>query len=182
MHILETYALISGAKINKCYIKEKIINIPHKNYIVFHPECNKASARQYNRWDEVLQLLINDETIISPIIQIGSILDKKYSMVDTSLLGKTTVNELAYIIKNSTLFVGYDSFPMHLASHYDKKIVSLFSYYSKNSRPYFSSNENTILIEPDFTKHKPSFSYNDRFDLINTISPDIIYYGIKQLL
>lgn len=179
MHILETYSLLSGAKINKCFIEETPISLPYKDYIVFHPECQKAPARQYKKWNEVLELMKNDSAITSNILQIGSITDKKYD-IDTSFLGKITANELAYIMRQATLFLGYDSFPMHMASHYDKKIVCLFSYYANNSRPYFSSKNNITLLEPNFSKYKPSLLYIDEHDLINTIPPILIYEEIKK--
>lgn len=182
MHILQTYSLLSGAKINNCFIYEEIFDLPFTNYILIHPGCTKAPARQYNRWDEVISLIKQDENLTYPIIQIGSILDRTYDNIDISLLGKTNTNQLAYLIKHCSLLICYDSFPMHLASHYDKKIVCLFSYYAKNSKPYFSSNHNIRILEPDFTKNKPSLSYVDNNNLINTISPRTIYNHIKKLI
>lgn len=180
MHILETYALLSGAKINQSFIHTEKYDIPYTEYIVFHGDCVKASARQYKNWNHVLNNL-KKRNLSVPIIQIGSLLDHKYD-IDLSLLGKTNTHQLAYLIKNCTLFLGYDSFPMHLASHFQRKIVALFCYPSKNSGPYFSQPADTIILEPNFDMIKPSYSYDDPEDLINTIDPSVISDNVLKLL
>lgn len=180
MHLLETYALLSGAKIDQSFIDIQEYDIPYSEYIVFHADCTKASARQYKYWNSVLDNLKKDGFTM-PIVQIGSLLDHKYN-IDLSLLGKTNVYQLAYVIKNSSLFLGYDSFPMHLASHFQKKIVALFCYPAKNSGPYFSQPSDIIVLEPDFSTVKPSYSYDDPEDLINTIDPNTISSSILKLL
>ena len=181
MHIVETHAVISGAKINKCFIDVEPYHIPYSKYITFHPECPKASARQYKFWSKVLELLKQNINFKYPIIQLGSLLDKKYD-VDLILNGNTNMNQLAYIMQNSSFHFGYDSFPMHLASHFDIKMVVLFAYYSNGSRPYFSTPSNVVVLEPDFSIKKPSMQYIDPNDLINTIPPELVYENIIRLL
>ena len=183
MHLLETYALLSGAKIGQCYIDTEPVPLPAKNYITFHPECQKATARQYSRWNDVIGLLKNHKIFNEQyiIIQIGSITDNKYD-VDEHYLGSLNFQQLAFLIKHSSLHLGYDSFPMHMASHFDKKMVALFAYYAKSSGPYFSSVNNIRLLEPDYTKYKPSFSFIDEYNLINTIEPIVVYQNILDLL
>lgn len=181
MHIVETHAVISGAKINKCFIDLEEYDIPFDKYITFHPECPKASARQYKFWEKVLELLKENPNFKYPIVQLGGLLDKKYD-VDLVLNGSTNMNQLAYVIKNASFHFGYDSFPMHLASHFDIKMVVLFAYYSNGSGPYFSTPQNIAILEPDFSIKKPSMQYKDPNDLINTISPYLIYENIIRLL
>lgn len=183
MHILETYSLLSGAKIGSCHIDLESMQLPESKYITFHPECQKASARQYNHWSIVIDLLKKTKGFTEKykIAQVGSITDKRHD-VDYHYLGTTNTQQLAYIIKHSELHLGYDSFPMHLASHFDKKMVVLFAYYAKSSGPYFSSSHNAIVLEPDYSRFKPSFSYTDPNNLINSIDPNIVYKNILQLL
>ena len=52
MHALETYALVSGAKIGDCWIQEEEIQIPEGRYITFHPHHDKGTARKYLYWHE----------------------------------------------------------------------------------------------------------------------------------
>ena len=185
MHQLETCALVSGAKIGKCFIQEEEIEIPHGEYITFHPHHDKGTARQYDHWGRVINL-ITDELPNIQIVQIGQSNDTPYyddlHCVDPSLLGSTTYNSLAYVIKNSVLHLGYDSLAVHLASHYQKKIVALFPHWAKSSGPYFSRPEDVILFEPDFSKIKPCFSYDDPYRLLNTIAPEDIARATIHLL
>ena len=181
MHLLESYALVSGSTIDKCFIQTEHFDLPFDKYVTIHTDCQKSSARQYKYWDKVISLLQNNPLFTLPIVQIGSSVDFKH-LVNLNLLGMTNINQLAHVIKNSSLHIGYDSFPMHLASHFDIRMVILFSYFVENSGPYFSSLKNIRLLEPNFTNIKPSFSYNDPYDLINTIDPIIVYNNIIDLL
>lgn len=184
MHILETYALITGSKIDKCFIHEQEIELPQTQYITFHPYSPRGDSRQYDHWKDVFDLLHNNKSFNYKIIQIGQSEDDKYDKydVDISYLGKTSYYSLAYLIKNSSLHFGIDSFPVHLASHYDKKIVAIYFYYASTCGPYFSSPENIKILEPDYTNTKPVFQYNDPYRLINTINPTNIYRSICNLL
>jgi len=181
MHLLESYAVVSGALIDKCFIEEEKIELPSNKYITFHGYNPKGSGRQYKYWNDVITLLKSNTKFAYDIIQIGGKNDIKYP-VNSDYLGKTSYNSLAYLIKYSDLHLGFDSLPVHLASYYDKKIVALYAHYSNNTKPYFSSNENIILLQPDFSKIKPIFAQTDPFDLINTISPESIYNSIISLL
>lgn len=181
MHILETYALLTGCKIDRPFTYEEHIELPSNKYITFHPYSPKGSSKQYKYWNEVIQLLKNNAKFNFDIIQIGGADDLKYD-VDTSYLGRTTYHSLAYLIKHSSLHLGFDSLPVHLASYYDKKIVALYSYYASTCGPYFSSLKNIRVLEPDFNKAKPVFNYDDPLGLINTIDYYKIYRAITELL
>ena len=181
MHILETYALLTGAKIDKCFIQEEEIDLPSKKYITFHPYSPKGNSKQYDKWDDIILLLKNNLKFDYEIVQVGEATDQRYN-VNTFYLGKTSYNSLAYLIKNSTLHLGFDSFPVHLASHYDTKIVALYSYYSSTCGPYFSSSNNIRIFEPDFTKIKPTFNVDDPFRLINNIDHTEVYKAVIELL
>lgn len=184
MHLLETYSLLSGAKIKSCYIHTEPVALPtEKKYITFHPECNKASARQYRYWKEVIEILYSNVQfkLRYNIIQTGLAEDKKYN-VDQHFLGNINGHQLAFLLQNSSLHLGYDSFPMHLASHFDIKMVVLFAYYSKSSGPYFSTKNRIKILEPDFSKNKPCFAFEDPLDLINTIDYTIVANNVLQLL
>ena len=181
MHILETYALLSGTKIRKCYIREEKIDLPKTKYITFHGHSPKGNSKQYKFWPNVLAMLGSNPEFNYEIIQIGSKDDVKYD-VNTEYLGKTNYHSLAYLIKHCELHLGFDSFPIHLASHYDKKIVGLYSYYSNTCGPYFSNKENITIFEPNWNITKPTFSHDDPFDLINTIDYLAVYTAVCELL
>lgn len=183
MHLLESYAVVSGAKIDQCFIHEDIIDLPENSFVTIHGYNPKGSGRQYKHWNTVIDNLKNNHKFTHDIIQIGGINDAKLNC-DTSYLGKTTYNSLAYVMKHSTLHIGFDSFPAHLSSHYDTKSVIIFAHYANNTCPYFSSKQNLIILEPNFSMLgiKPTFAHEDPFDLINTILPEYISEACFKLL
>jgi len=183
MHLLESYALTAGCKISKCFIHEEPIELPHKKYITLNTYSNRGNSRQYDHWDQVIDRLLNNVKFNEyTIIQTGNKEDPKHKNVDTTYLGKTNYHSLAYLIKNASLHLGIDSFPVHLASHFDIKIVAIYFYYSSTCGPYFSSADKIRLFEPNFDKAKPIFNYDDPLRLINTINPDDIYEAVGDLL
>ena len=46
MHLLEAYSVVSGAKIDRCFIDEEPIDLPSKPYITLHSHNPKGSGRQ----------------------------------------------------------------------------------------------------------------------------------------
>mgnify|MGYP003348438586 CR=1 FL=1 len=181
MHLLEIYASTCGCLIDKCFIHEETIDLPPKQYITFHGFNPKGSCRQYKHWQVIIDWLKNNNFDYE-IIQIGGINDIKYNNINTSYLGKTNYNQLAFLIKHASLHIGYDSLPIHLASMYDKKIIGVYAHWSSVTGPYFSSSENTILFQPDNSIVKPFYGETDPNDKINTIDPLDIYNAINKLL
>lgn len=180
MHILEQYSLNSGAKIKKPFIYEKFFPLNLDNFISFHP--SSKPSKTYDVWQEAIDLIVPYlEKKNIKIVQIGEKEDKLYSGT-VNLLGLTNINQTAYILKNALLHFGADSFPTHIASYYDKKIVSLYSNnYVSCVRPYFGSPENQILLEPARTT-KPCFSFHETPKTINKIKPETIAKSILKLL
>ena len=158
--VIETMSACTGLKIHKPYIDTEEVELPYKEYITFHPAHKKGTRRKYNKWIEVIKNLnVN-------IIQVGGLDENDYSKfgVNTRYADGTTINQLAYIIKNARMHLGYDSLPVHLASYFNVPIVAIYNQWSSHSYPYFS--KNNIIIEPDYDamKIKPCFSNNDPFD------------------
>jgi ADP-heptose:LPS heptosyltransferase len=169
MHLIETYALTCGAKINKPYIYEKYIPLPLNEYIVLQP--HSKPSKTYDLWQEVIDILfpILNKVGIS-IVQIGGQNENAYRGV-VNLSGKVDVNQSAYIIRNAKLFLGVDSFGAHLASHFDIPIVSLYSNNNiPNVRPYFGSKEKQVLLEPERNTLKPTYSLEENPKSINRIN------------
>lgn len=182
MHILEQYALNCGLKIDKPYIYEKYFPIPFEKYITFNP-FGKFNSRKYSYWQEVIDLIapiLNKKNI--HIVQIGGQNEIGYNQC-LHLMGQTNYNQTAYIIRNSLLHFGVDSFPIHIASYFDKKIVALYSnMYSSQSKPYWSTLKNTELIQADLKDKKPSYSAEENPKIINNIKPEEIVLKILNLL
>ncbi len=183
MHILEAYSTSCGLKISKPYILEKFHGLTTEKYITIHTGDGKFDSRTYDYWQDVVDFLYN---FLNPvgidIIQVGSKKDPSLKNV-TNSNGKTNLNHLAYIIKNSLLHVGIDSLPTHMASSYGKKIVALYSNApAQNSKPYWSKDEDVILLESDKGGDKPTYAKIEVPKTINTIMPDTIFLSVLKLL
>jgi hypothetical protein len=116
------------------------------------------------------------------ILQIGTDKEKPVQKCK-NLLGKTEFNQLAYIIKRAMLHVGVDSFPVHLASGLNTKIVSLYSnMHPSHSKPYWSNDEDVVLIESDKEGDKPTYGANETPKTINTVKPEEVAAAVCKLL
>ena len=174
MHILERYALSCGVKIDKPFILEQYYPIALDKYVVFQTS-GKGNSRQYDYWLKVFQY-IREYTKDYKIVHVGLESDQSVAGVDLDLRGKTSIRQLAYLIKNSSLYLGIDSLSTHLAGYYDRKTVALYSYcFAQNCFPIWGKRYNKSLIEVDWQKEgKPSFSLIEKKKNINTINPEVV--------
>jgi len=180
MHLLEQYSLASGVKIKKPYIYEKFFPVTADKYITFHP--SSKPSKTYDYWQEVINIIspILDSKGIK-IIQLGQEKEKVYAGV-TSLVGFTNINQTAFVLRDSLLHFGADSFPTHIASGYGKKIVALYSNnYINCVKPFFGNPKDHILLEPSRT-NKPTFSFEENPKTINSIKPEVIAGSVLTLL
>jgi len=181
MHLIESYATSSGLKIGKPFILESYFPLPFEKYISFQP-FSKYPAKDYDYWQEVINLILphlKEENI--QIVQIGGekekILENTYNTV-----GQTNIRQAAYIIKNSIMHVGTDSFGAHIASGFNKKIVALYSNNNINNvKPYWTKEEDMILLSPHI-QGKPSYAAQENPKNINNIKPEKIAQAILNLL
>lgn len=183
MHLIQTYALNCGAKIGKPFIYTSYFPIPFEKYITFHSDC-VGNARNYDYWQDVINIInpILQKNNIQ-IVQTGSDKDREYSEC-VSIKGKTNINQLAYVVKNSMLHFGPDSLAIHLAGGFDIPLVALYSTnYIECVKPYFGSPEKQIFISSyDKANNKPSFSNEEEPKTINLIKPEEIAQAILKLL
>jgi len=183
LHLLTTYALNCGAKIGKPFIYTSFFPIPFERYVTFHTDC-VGNARNYDYWQDVINIIA---PILSKnnirILQVGGPKDREYSEC-VSLKGQTNMNQLAYVVKNSMLHFGPDSFAIHLAGTFDIPLVSLYSTNFVNCvKPYFGSPEKQVFISSyDRAGLKPSFSNEENPKTINLIKPEEIASAIFKLL
>ena len=182
MHILERYALSCGVKIDKPFILEQYYPIALDKYVIFQTS-GKGNSRQYDYWLKVFQY-IREYTKDYKIVHVGLESDQSVAGVDVDLRGKTSIRQLAYLIKNSSLYLGIDSLSTHLAGYYDRKTVALYSYcFAQNCFPIWGKNHNKSLIEVDWQKEgKPSFSLTEKKKKINTIKPEVIAMAVLDQL
>lgn len=184
MHLIERYGLSTGSQISKPYIYETYFPIPFGKYVTFQAQ-SKFESKDYSYWQDVLDFIypILDKYGYK-IIQTGVINEKPYKKV-VDLRGQTSFNQLAYVMRGSSLHFGPDSLGVHLASMYDVPIVGLYSIIQTAvAGPYFGSKEKQILFESfrEVGNGKPSYSPQENPKSINKIKPEDIANAIFKLL
>jgi ADP-heptose:LPS heptosyltransferase/glycosyltransferase involved in cell wall biosynthesis len=123
-------------------------NLPDR-YIVLQPGSGKGQweARNYLSWQEVV-LNLKEQTGL-PVVQVGLEDDPLYEGV-IDLRGKTSYNQLAYVINESDVFVGIDSVGMHMAAALEIPHVAIFgSSYATSTGPVLKKEIPSILLETE---------------------------------
>lgn len=182
MHLLERYATSCGVKIGKPFIYDNFFPLPFDKYLCFQP-FSKYQSKNYDYWQEVINIIspyLNEHNI--KIIQIGVKDDIQFNNC-LYLAGQTNISQAAYIIKNSILHFGADSFAAHIASGYNKKIVAIYSNNNiENVKPYWSEEKDVVLLKPEGGTIKPSYSAGENPKNINKIKAEDIAKNILNLL
>ncbi len=181
MHLVEQYALASGSKIGKPQIREKYYPAPADNYLTFSP-FSKPS-KNYDLWREVLSII--QEPLRKLGINIVQLGEHKDNLFDgcIDLRGKTTIAQCAFLIKRSLLHFGADTFSVHIASAYDKRIVALYSHSPmQNQKGYWNKNSEFVGIESHKDGKQYSFMLEEDPKTINTIEPEKVAMSIFRLL
>lgn len=181
-HLIEEYAKSLGVKIGKPVLVDHFYPTLHDKYITIHSD-NKIDSKAYEYFPQVIDLL---KPVLHEhgykIYQIGGPQDPELKNADLKLLN-LNYKQSSYILKKSSLHLGIDSLPVHIASCYDVPIVALYSHiYPSNAYPYWSSPEKIILLESDKKGNKPSFNYKEDPKTIRTIKPEDIANSVFKLL
>ena len=181
-HLIEEYAKSLGVKIGKPVLNDHFYPILDEKYITIHTD-NKIDSKNYEYFPQVINLvkpILN--SLGYKIYQIGGPSDPVLNNVDKVLLN-LSYRQSAFLLKNSSLHLGIDSLPIHMASMYDIPIVGLYSHImAANANPYWSSPEKVILLESDKKGNKPSYSYEESPKTIRSIKPEKIADSIFKLL
>jgi len=174
MHIIEKMSLETGSKINKPFIYEKYFPITYDKYICIKIKSSDQDF-EYKHWEEVLDLCQKDLNEHGyGIIAVGKELSgKSISNRILNLTGLLSFNQIAYVIKNSSLYVGPQDYECQLASFYAKKMVLLSDRKFINfRRPYWSDDKD--LVSVNYLRKKD--------DLINAAKPEKIADAILSHL
>lgn len=182
MNLLQAQSLAAGQQIESIQIYEKYFHLPFDKYITFGPWSKES--KNYDLWNDVLVIILPelDKNNIK-IVQIGGPNERPLKGT-FYIAGQTNINQVAWIIKNSLLFFGADSFGQHLAGHYNIPLVDLIvNNYSSVVKPYFGDASKQVILEPPRDiDEKPTFSYQEIPKSINRIHPELIAKSILQLL
>lgn len=146
-NFLNSYADSVGVDVGDCklHLTTELLDIdlPEK-YVVMHSSNSAWVGRGWSsiKFDQISSRLKKEGF---DVVCVGTPADHKPSCCDLDLRGKTSIGQLATVIKNSTFFAGTDSFPMHVAQVFDIDGVAFFGsvlpetrLVSKNMQPVFA--------------------------------------------
>jgi len=174
MNLLERYSLSTGFKINKLSPSEDFYPVPSK-YITIQTSSGMES-KNYDYYVDVLDFISPKlKEIGYEILHIGR--DCKEYPHCINLINKLNINQTFYVLRNSKLHFGNDSFAVHYAGLHDIPTVALYGPTTAiNHGPYFR--KNAKLIESHRDGKNPSFSAQESPKTINYIKPEEIINSI----
>ncbi len=189
-NVLEAYADAVGVKKEDCqlFLKTTKFNQLPKKYIVIHAGNTAWAGRNWsqNKFDDVSRRLISEGHFV---VCVGK--GDNLVTCDLDLRNKTTISELASIIKEAKLFIGVDSFPMHVAQTFDTPSVCFFGSIDPKLR-LISPNIKAITAENlgclgcHHRKPAPSVVTNTcetiTLDCIAKVSVKMIWVAIEEKL
>lgn len=169
MHLVEQYALSCGVKIDKPQVETSFFPLPFDKYIILHASSGMPS-KNYDYFEDVIETIYPHlESHAIKIIQIGGKDDIALHNC-YHLQGKTTLHQTFYLIKNCLALLGNDSFSTHVASGFNKKIVSLYGNSPKECcGPFWGDDKNQILLQGKLNSIKHSFSPQEKNKSVNNI-------------
>jgi ADP-heptose:LPS heptosyltransferase/GT2 family glycosyltransferase len=125
-NLMTAYAEACGVIVSDCkpFLHSESIEVP-ECYAVIHAGKTMWAGRNWSplKFDQIATRLKNEGL---SVVVVGTWSDHKTSICDLDLRDKTTVPQLAYVVKNAKVFIGIDSFPMHVAQVFSTPGVCFF--------------------------------------------------------
>jgi hypothetical protein len=182
MKLITAYSLATGSKIDRPHIQTNPYPLPFQRYITIQDSSGMRESKDYSYWMDVLDLLIPHlKKNNIEIVQIGD-KDVPTLKIAHSLCGKTNIYQTAYIIKNSMLHIGNDSFACHMAGAFNVPLVAIYGPTTvSNHGPYWYNKEKTYLIESHRNGKLPSFTSKEEEKTINLIKPEEIANAVLKV-
>jgi ADP-heptose:LPS heptosyltransferase len=146
-NIVNSFAEAVGVKPELCHPFlhcEPLTSEINKKYVVIHAGKTGWVGRNWNT--ESFQIIANRlKSNGFTTVSVGHPGENEIK-VDIDLRGQTTIPQLSTLIRDSSLFIGIDSFPMHVAQTFNIKSVCFFGsinpiyrIYSPNLKPVIAT-------------------------------------------
>ena len=181
MHKVESFALSSGSKISEPFINELYFPLVEEKYICISRSA-KFPSESYDFFDDVtfhINSYLEENGI--KLIQIGSLSDQP--IYYTKNYNFLNINQVAYVIKNSLMYVGNLNIYSNIASMFNKKIVCPSKIdYIDSVKPYWSKPSDCKVIQSKRKNFKPVFAPQEAPKTINDVYPEVIAKTILDSL
>lgn len=179
MHLVEALSAASGVEPDQPYIRQEFYPIMADKYITFQP-FSKYESKNYPFWNDVFKIIgekLHKNGIV--VVQLGAEGEEKIEGT-YSCIGKTSINQSAFIIQNGIMHLGVDSFMSHIAGYLKKPVVSLYgNNYVENVQPYW---QDKFIGLDGYGNDKPCFSQVDPHHFIHNIAPELIAKKVCNIL
>ncbi len=183
MHLATLYSNSSNSKLGRPFIKLDFFPAPAEKYIILHSGGgnDKFPAKIYDLWQNVVNLTKPFlELHKIEIVQLGLANEKPINGA-INLLGKTTIHQSSFLIKNSILLIGNDSSLAHIAGALNVDVAILYGPTGKPHEPFWHT-KNSEFIHSHRNGRIPSFSSTEQNKTVNLIKPEYIARTIGKLL
>jgi hypothetical protein len=181
MHKIESFALSSGSKISKPFINELYFPLVEEKYICIS-KSSKFPSEHYDFFDDVafhINPYLEKNNI--KLIQIGAASD--LPIYYTKNFNFLNINQAAYVIKNSLMYVGNLNIYSNIASMFNKKMVCPSRVnYIESIRPYWSKKSECKIIQSKRKNFKPVLAPQESPKTINDVYPEAIGKAILDSL
>ena len=179
MHLIERYALATGSKIKKPFIVKKFFPVGAEKYITIQ-NSSGMPGKCYDYFQEVINFLKQKlDKYGYKIVQIGAANDQPISGA-IFLNGKTNINQTAYVLENSSLHIGNDSFAVHMCSAFGVPCVGLYGITTPSiAGPYWNKDKCISLCPDNFV---PSFNPSENPKKVNEIKIENVVSSCEKLL
>jgi hypothetical protein len=124
--LASTYSNALGLQLGEMYIRKQFYPLEFDKYITVQAFSGNQPSKNYDHWNEILSILapVFEQNGIK-IVQIGA-KDEPPLPGCVHLMGKTNWPQASYILSNSILHLGADSFGQHVAGALGIPLVVLF--------------------------------------------------------
>ena len=166
-------------------------NLQEGNYVLFHP----TSRWLFKCWNESYAAQLIDRLILAghQVLITSGPAEAEMSMVHrileqcsqnpVNVAGQTSLKQLGALIDYSTLFVGVDSVPMHIAAAFQKPTVVLFGPSGdKEWEPWQTLSRVLVSDVPCRPCGMDGCGGSKKSDCLEFIAPDTVFNAITELL
>ena len=160
----------------------------NNRYVVLAPGANWPNKRWPAKYFAQLVDWLYNKNII-PVLIGGGVVDERLAaeieaaaqIPPVSLVGKTTLKQLAYVLQRSALVVGGDTGPVHLAAGMKLPTIMLMGPTDANRNGPYGQLENALEVSCDCRYCWKRQCRFDR-DCLEQISPQLVMERIQKVL
>jgi hypothetical protein len=178
--LAQTYSQALGMKLDKMYSNKHFYPLHFDKYVTIQPFSSNQASKNYDYWNEVTVILAPAlEAHGYKIVQIGG-KDEPALAGCVHLMGQTTLAQSNYILSNSSLHVGADSYCQHVAGSLNIPLLVIFGSTSPENHGSHWKDKH-IFIESHRFGNNTSFGY-EQDKTINVIKVEEVVNAAFKLL